>query len=204
MQGYDPETGEGDYEPVEFSHWAVGWVEHLAYRAVNEDGTPSAMLRFLYDWNEARREDPLADDELFWELEEEAREEVVSWLLPTQPEHDAHEAISLVIRWLHEHGRDEVLDVTTEGGVDVTEADVIHACLATGLSPGDEHELLLPIGEIVEGLGMTPEQLGGGHEDDTVYLIWEDDVMAYRAYDVAGQPTAHLLSGAAVASLIGE
>jgi hypothetical protein len=203
VQGYDPETGEGDYEAVEFPHFNVGWVEHLAFRAVNEDGTPSAMLRFLYNWNAGLEDYPVASDEILWDLEAEAVEEVVSWLLPTQPEHDVHEAINMVIGWLHEHGRGGVLCVIDEGGVEVTEADVRLACLATGLSPGDEHELELPIGELVLGLGMVPEQLGGGHEDDTVYLIWEDDAMAYRAYDVAGQPTAHLLSGAAVAPFLG-
>jgi hypothetical protein len=202
VEGYDPDTGVGDYEYVNLPHWDQSWVEHLAYRVVNEDGSASAMLRFLYDWTENLKDCPIASDEILWELVAEATAEAVGWLLPSpQPEFDQDEAVSRVISWLHENGRDDVLCVN-DNSVDVTEADVSVACLGSGMSPGDEHELELPVSELIKGLGMTAEQLGGAGEGDTVYLVWEDEVMAFRAYDVAGQPTAHLLSGVAVATLL--
>lgn len=54
---------EGDWETQTFSHWGYGWVKHLTFRVLNEDGTPSDIFRVLTAWNNALSAYPVADDE---------------------------------------------------------------------------------------------------------------------------------------------
>lgn len=62
-----------DWSIVSADHWAVGWVEHLSYRAVEADGkTPTRMLRVLKDWFTVLDAYPVADDSKLSEMEHEA------------------------------------------------------------------------------------------------------------------------------------
>lgn len=47
------------------SHWAVGWVDHLSFRAVEADGAPTRIFRVLMEWNALLSNYPVADDEDF-------------------------------------------------------------------------------------------------------------------------------------------
>jgi len=51
-----------DWRVTTCSHWAVGWVEHLTFRAVNQDGTPSTIFKVLKHWFDALSDYPVADD----------------------------------------------------------------------------------------------------------------------------------------------
>ena len=63
---------EEEWQLHSFSHWAVGWVEHLSFRVLTEEGKPTAMFQFVKKWFEALSEYPSADDELYSKLEYEA------------------------------------------------------------------------------------------------------------------------------------
>lgn len=59
--GSDPSLAE-DWDAGECSHWAVGWVEHLTYRAAEADGSASRMARVVAAWFDALSDYPLAPD----------------------------------------------------------------------------------------------------------------------------------------------
>lgn len=52
-----------DYDFVSCNHWAVGWVEHLSFRAINEDGTPTAIFAFILLWEDMLESYPVANEE---------------------------------------------------------------------------------------------------------------------------------------------
>ncbi len=39
-----PESG---WCVLRFNHWALGWVEHVCFRVINDDGTPASNLPFF-------------------------------------------------------------------------------------------------------------------------------------------------------------
>lgn len=43
-------------------HWAVGWVEHLSFEAVDKDGEPTKIFRVLCAWRDMLSEYPCADE----------------------------------------------------------------------------------------------------------------------------------------------
>lgn len=61
-----------DWAVHTFDHWGFGWVEQLAFRAKNEDGTPTAVCLFLASWAAALSEYPCADDSAYSRAQYEA------------------------------------------------------------------------------------------------------------------------------------
>jgi hypothetical protein len=58
----DP-TLEDEWTITSCNHWAVGWVDHLSFHAVEEDGkTPTRMFRVLRAWFDALEDYPVADE----------------------------------------------------------------------------------------------------------------------------------------------
>ncbi len=79
---------EEQWESVECNHAAVGWVEHLSYQVVNEDGTPTDVAKFLKEWFDYLKNDyPYANEDHVSELEEEERSE---WYTHATSAHKAH------------------------------------------------------------------------------------------------------------------
>ena len=69
-----------DWEIVRCNHWAVGWVEHVSFRAINDEGLPSLVFRYLEAWFKSLREEwPIADEEHYCNLQFEEFEETVKW-----------------------------------------------------------------------------------------------------------------------------
>ncbi len=66
-----PELAD-DWTITGASHWAVGWVDHLTYRVVDSDGSPSRMMRELIVWTNALESYSVADESLLSEMESEA------------------------------------------------------------------------------------------------------------------------------------
>lgn len=66
------------WEEVECNHWVVGWVCHLSYRVLDDQGEPTKIARFLRLWMDYLMEVyPIADDDDHSELEaEETRDNV--------------------------------------------------------------------------------------------------------------------------------
>ena len=67
----DPSLAD-DWEIASASHWAVGWVEHISFRVVDPDGSPSRIFRVITAWFNALSDYPVADDSLYSEMEMEA------------------------------------------------------------------------------------------------------------------------------------
>lgn len=50
-----------DWRVTTCDHWGFGWVEHLSFRALNKDGSPTAIFRVLKSWFNALSDYPVAD-----------------------------------------------------------------------------------------------------------------------------------------------
>lgn len=53
-------------------HWAVGWVDHLSFRAIGKNRKPTKIFRVLCAWFDALSNYPCADEEDFSRREYEA------------------------------------------------------------------------------------------------------------------------------------
>lgn len=69
----DPSLAD-DYAITHAGHWAVGWVDHLSFRAIDPDGSPSRMARILKDWNDELRNYSIADEDVYSEMQQECFE----------------------------------------------------------------------------------------------------------------------------------
>ena len=67
----DPSLAD-DWEITGANHWAVGWVDHLSFRAIGENGEPTRIFRVVKDWFRRLDEYPVADDDDFARREYEA------------------------------------------------------------------------------------------------------------------------------------
>jgi len=54
------------------NHWAVGWVDHLSFHAVDEHGNPTPVFRFIASLFDALADYPVLDDDDYCEREHEA------------------------------------------------------------------------------------------------------------------------------------
>lgn len=61
-----------DVEVVWCSHWAVGWIEHLAVRLIDDEETLTDAGHAILEWKERLDDYPVADDEDLSEREHEA------------------------------------------------------------------------------------------------------------------------------------
>lgn len=83
----------GEIEPdswrvVSASHWAVGWVEHLSYRVIDEEGSPTRVARWVRAFNEELDRYPIADEddhgERCMEAEVENVDDAARWCKATK------------------------------------------------------------------------------------------------------------------------
>lgn len=65
---------EDDVEEHSFSHWAVGWVEHLFVRIHDEGGEFTPAFVAIMEWEERLEEYPIADEDDYSETEMEMGE----------------------------------------------------------------------------------------------------------------------------------
>lgn len=72
-----------DVEVVSANHWAVGWVEQLAVRVLGDDGKPTEAFEAVYEWNEALKNYPIADESDFSRREYEDCLETIEFICPT-------------------------------------------------------------------------------------------------------------------------
>lgn len=65
------ERFEGDVEILRFGHFAVGWIEELAWRAVDDRGQITDVARAAWQWYQALERYPVASEEDLSERESE-------------------------------------------------------------------------------------------------------------------------------------
>lgn len=61
------------------NHWAVGWVEHLSFRAIDGNGGPSEQFLEMLRLNAEVEENGVLDEELVSQMEHEALIEYLEW-----------------------------------------------------------------------------------------------------------------------------
>jgi hypothetical protein len=52
-----------EYQIVHAGHWAVGWVDHLAFHAVDENREPTHIFKWILGWFDALSDYPVANDD---------------------------------------------------------------------------------------------------------------------------------------------
>lgn len=129
---------EGDWETHVFNHWAVGWVKHLSFRVLDENGEPSKAYRFISEWFDALEDYPCADDELLSQMEYDAAIEAIEsegrrWLKEGAPEGWPGE----VWTWLSENEQGE-LENRDGNGAYPSEESVRNALRSLGIHEEEE------------------------------------------------------------------
>jgi ABC-type glycerol-3-phosphate transport system substrate-binding protein len=129
-----------DWQITNCSHWAVGWVEHVSFRALNKDGSPSAAFTFLKNWFDKLDDYPVADEEDFSNREYEATLSNITdagqrYLIDGAPEGWESDVFSWF--WEHDQGAVEPRD----GGGGYPDDEKIKAALkALGLLDPEQLE----------------------------------------------------------------
>jgi hypothetical protein len=54
------------------THWATGWVDHLSFQVLDDQGEPTNIARFLKGWFDGLTDYPVADDQLYSAMQYEA------------------------------------------------------------------------------------------------------------------------------------
>ena len=88
---HGPEDEESGWVITRCSHWAVGWVEHLSFRALEEDGTPSRQCATMQEIEAALADYPVLDEEDYSRREyeqqcEEIEDAARKWVAANAPD----------------------------------------------------------------------------------------------------------------------
>lgn len=99
------------------SNWAVGWSEHLSFRAVDSERNPTRVFRWIQCWNDLLSEYPVVDESDYSEREYNATlaniEYAVNYAwLKSLP----NDWASKVFDWLWENDQDQVTNSDDNGG----------------------------------------------------------------------------------------
>lgn len=113
----DPSLSE-DWEVVSCGHWAVGWVEHLSFRVVDEDGNPSRVARVIKGFFDAIEEYPILDEEDFSQMEyDDTLENIENHYLRTKFHDDVPEDwASQMFSWFWDNDQSAVEPCDGGGG----------------------------------------------------------------------------------------
>ena len=133
----DP-TLSGEWEITTANHWAVGWVDHLSFRVIDEHGAPTRIFRVVKDWFRRLDEYPIADDDDFAAREYEATldaiEEVGERLIDSSVAPD--EWPSECYSWLSNHRPSAIESRDGNGGYPSTD-DMVSCLSALGWLAAD-------------------------------------------------------------------
>ena len=81
-------------ETVSCSHWAVGWVEHLAVRMLTTRGKTTKAGEAILEWREALADYPVASDSHYSQMEYDEALENLEWRCsPDNPPDDWKEKL---------------------------------------------------------------------------------------------------------------
>ena len=129
-----------DWQSHTFDHWGFGWAEHLSFRVLNKDGTPSAIFKVLKAWDNALSDYPVADDSELSRLEHDAGVENIrseGYRYLREGVEDGWEAA--VFSWLWENDQEACSDVDDRGPYPSGES-VKAAMKALGFTEEEENE----------------------------------------------------------------
>lgn len=78
-EAFGPEGEENGWEVTRCGHWAVGWVEHLSFRAVDDDGQATPQFQLWRDIEDRMDSYPVLDEDALAEAEYDALIEHLEW-----------------------------------------------------------------------------------------------------------------------------
>lgn len=78
-QLFGDEGEENGWEVTTCNHWAVGWVEHLSFKAIDENGGPTAQFVEMLRLNAEVEENVVLDEDLLCEIEWAETIEYLEW-----------------------------------------------------------------------------------------------------------------------------
>lgn len=134
----------GEWSLEEATHWGCGWVEHLSFRLLDDNGNPTAIYAWLAEWFTRLLEDyPVADDDDYSRREFEATLENIRYAgnfmtrlldvaLPDNWERE-------VYNWLWENAQESVESRDDRGGYPSREK-VVEAMRELGMIPEEEED----------------------------------------------------------------
>jgi hypothetical protein len=105
---------DDEWQIVSANHWAVGWVDHLAFHAVDDEGNPTRIFQWLTHWFGALEDYPIADDDDFSRREYEEKLSQIkdeAFRIEDGEPIGPHGFEHLVYSWL-ENNRDEISQQT--------------------------------------------------------------------------------------------
>jgi len=119
-----------EWEITTCNHWAVGWVDHLSFRAVDAGGEPTPIFYVLKSWFDALAVYPVADESDYSGREYDATIENIEsagfpFVIDEAPDEWSSEAFS----WFWDHDQSAVESVDDQGGY--PSDDQIKTCLAS-------------------------------------------------------------------------
>jgi hypothetical protein len=108
---------EGEWEVNSANHWAVGWVDHLSFKVLDENGEPTRVFRVLEAWKERLSNYSIADEEDYSERESEATVENIEYAGKGFVSDDADEDWPLAVyTWLSDNDQSELENRDDQGG----------------------------------------------------------------------------------------
>lgn len=128
---------------VHCNHWGCGWVDHLAFHAVNSDRTPTKIFKAIKSWFNALSDYPVADESDYSQMEYDATLENIETVggrfvdLGKDLPEGEDSWMSAVFGWLWENDQEQVQSQDDRGGCPSKEA-VIDALIDLGLLTRDE------------------------------------------------------------------
>lgn len=132
---YDEATHTGDWQLVKSSHWAVGYVDELTIRLLDDAGELTGALRTLLDLHRALEDYPVLDDDLLADEEHQDRLDTIEFGYWPDAASLTRRDAELVVQWLWDHDR-EWLD-----GDVIADEDVHDALKALGYQPDEDEDL---------------------------------------------------------------
>ena len=130
---------KNSYEISGARHWAVGWVDHLSYQVIDDDGEPTNTARFVKAWFDyLRAVYPLADEDDYSEREYDATIENIAEEGRNVVRDDAPEDWpSQVFSWLWDNNQGAV-ENTDGHGAYPRENEIREAAEALGFAEEEE------------------------------------------------------------------
>jgi hypothetical protein len=112
----DPTLSE-DWEITGCRHWAVGWVDHLSYRVIDDNGAPTRIARVIAAWFKALEDYPVADEDDWGTREFEATLDNIADAGKHMVRADAPDSwVSDAFSWFWKHNQCAVESYDGNGG----------------------------------------------------------------------------------------
>ena len=127
-----------DVEVVQTDHWAVGWMDHLAVRMLDESGAITPAGEAVLEWQDRLIEYPLADEDHYYDMRDDYIEDSSIETVKDVADVGEQEA-EKIIGWIRQNAEDEWDQVQDDPENHQLDENVImEAAKALGLVDAEE------------------------------------------------------------------